>query len=308
MAPARHKLEQQSVPLVRRVLNSRAFKIGVPVAGTLVVGSSAVALGLPSMQPPAQSISAAAEPDREPLVVPSPVSVREAPLSRSADRVELEAVPEPVDHEFTTTKLNVWTEPTEDSELLDVLPWAAKVWVTGVEKGQGAAEWAEIVVDERSYWVHAAYLDEQKPQPEPEPEPEPTQEEAPSAPPGLSTAPCPGTSGGSAVENGLVSNAIAVHRAVCAAFPEVTTYGGLRPGDDGEHGTGQALDIMIPDSATGDEIAEFARANAGELGVSEVIWSQQIWTVQRSSEGWRWMEDMGSPTANHYDHVHVTVY
>jgi hypothetical protein len=30
--------------------------------------------------------------------------------------------------------------------------------------------------------------------------------------------------------------------------------------------------------------------------------------VQRSSEGWRWMEDRGSTTANHYDHVHVTVY
>ena len=307
MAPARHKLEQQSVPLSRRVLKSRAFKIGAPVAGTLMVGSSAVALGIPAMQPPAQSISAAAKPDREPLVVPSPVSVREAPLSRSADRVALEAIPEPVDHEFTTSKLNVWTEPTEDSRLLDVLPWAAKVWVTGKEIGDGADEWAEIVVDERSYWVHAAYLDEQKPQPEPEPEPEPVtgEEQAPSAPPGLSTAPC---DSGSAVESGLVPNAIAVHRAVCAAFPEVTTYGGLRPGDDGEHGTGQALDIMIPDSATGDAIAEFARANAGELGVSEVIWSQQIWTVQRSSEGWRWMEDMGSATANHYDHVHVTVY
>jgi hypothetical protein len=44
------------------------------------------------------------------------------------------------------------------------------------------------------------------------------------------------------------------------------------------------------------------------LGVSEVIWSQRIWTVERSSDGWRWMEDRGSDTANHYDHVHVTVY
>jgi hypothetical protein len=30
--------------------------------------------------------------------------------------------------------------------------------------------------------------------------------------------------------------------------------------------------------------------------------------VQRSAEGWRWMEDRGSTTANHYDHVHATVY
>jgi hypothetical protein len=115
--------------------------------------------------------------------------------------------------------------------------------------------------------------------------------------------PCPT---GSDVESGLVPNAIAVHRAVCAAFPEVTSYGGLRPGDDGAHGTGQALDIMIT-GATGDSIAEWVRAHAAALGVTEVIWSQRIWTVQRSSEGWRWMEDRGSTTANHYDHVHVTV-
>jgi hypothetical protein len=26
----------------------------------------------------------------------------------------------------------------------------------------------------------------------------------------------------------------------------------------------------------------------------------------RASEGWRYMEDRGSTTANHYDHVHVS--
>jgi hypothetical protein len=56
------------------------------------------------------------------------------------------------------------------------------------------------------------------------------------------------------------------------------------------------------------EVAEFVRANAGDLGVSEVIYAQKIWTVERSSEGWRYMEDRGSTTANHYDHVHVSVY
>ena len=55
-------------------------------------------------------------------------------------------------------------------------------------------------------------------------------------------------------------------------------------------------------------IAEWVRANHAALGVSEVLWAQQIWTVQRSSEGWRTFEDRGSATANHYDHVHVTVY
>jgi hypothetical protein len=98
-----------------------------------------------------------------------------------------------------------------------------------------------------------------------------------------------------------------VHRAVCAAFPSVTTYLGLRGSGD-YHGTGQAIDIMIPSSAVGDQIAAFVKANYKALGVSEIIWSQHIWTVQRSSEGWRAMPDRGSLTANHYDHVHVSVY
>ena len=58
----------------------------------------------------------------------------------------------------------------------------------------------------------------------------------------------------------------------------------------------------------GQQVADFVRANASELGVSYVIFSQQIWSVERGSEGWRGMEDRGSTTANHYDHVHVTTY
>jgi hypothetical protein len=166
--------------------------------------------------------------------------------------------------------------------------------------GETSGPWSEVVLDEKSYWVHSAYLAEKKP--EPEPEPQPTES---SAAEGISTAAC---ASGSDVESGLVDNAVAVHRAVCAAFPEISTFGGVRPGDDGEHGTGQALDIMITDSSTGDQVAEWVRSHASELGVSYVIWSQRIWSVDRSSEGWRPMDDRGSVTANHYDHVHVTVY
>ena len=111
---------------------------------------------------------------------------------------------------------------------------------------------------------------------------------------------------GSGVESGLTPDAIRVYRSVCAAFPEVTSYGGVRP-DSGEHGTGQALDIMSTGSL-GDAIAAYVRANASKLGVSEVLWAQEIWTVERSGEGWRSFSDRGSATANHFDHVHVTVY
>jgi len=105
-----------------------------------------------------------------------------------------------------------------------------------------------------------------------------------------------------------VPNAISVYRAICAAFPEVSSWGGLRPGDDGFHGSGQAVDAMVSDSAQGDAVAAYVVQNASELGVSEILWAQQIWTAERSSEGWRPVEDRGSVTANHYDHVHVSVY
>jgi hypothetical protein len=50
------------------------------------------------------------------------------------------------------------------------------------------------------------------------------------------------------------------------------------------------------------------RAHYAELGVSYVIYPQQIWSVERSGEGWRPMASRGSITANHYDHVHVSVF
>jgi hypothetical protein len=180
--------------------------------------------------------------------------------------------------------------------LLTVLDAGSKVQVTGrVVDG-----YAEIVHNDKLRWVNAEYLSKNKPEADSD-----SGGGGGTTDTGLSDAPC---ASGSDVESGLVENAIAVHRAVCAEFPEITTYYGLRPGDDDEHGTGQALDIMITDSATGDAIAEFVQDNYSALGVSEIIWSQQIWTVERSSEGWRWMEDRGSDTANHYDHVHVAVY
>jgi hypothetical protein len=148
------------------------------------------------------------------------------------------------------------------------------------------------------------------PTPTATPKPSPTTTATPkpkattTTPTGISMAPC---ADGSAVESGLTRDAIRVHRAVCAAFPSVTGWGGTR-GTGDYHGTGQALDIMIPNSSVGQAIANYVRANAKALGVSEVIWAQHIWTVQRSSEGWRPMSDRGSATANHYDHVHVSVY
>ncbi|MFL6059796.1 MAG: mucin-2 protein, partial [Marmoricola sp.] len=114
--------------------------------------------------------------------------------------------------------------------------------------------------------------------------------------------PCAGTSG---VESGLQPGAIRVYRAVCNNFPEVTSYGGRS--NHGEHSTGKAIDIMTSDVELGNRIAEFLQAHATELDLFDVIWRQHIWTPVRASEGWRSMPSRGSETANHDDHVHVSI-
>jgi len=93
---------------------------------------------------------------------------------------------------------------------------------------------------------------------------------------------------------------------VCNNFPQITQYGGYDA--HGEHSSGRAIDIMTSDSGTGDQIAAFLQAHASELNLYDIIWQQHIWTPVRSSEGWRSMSDRGSETANHYDHVHVSLY
>ncbi len=115
----------------------------------------------------------------------------------------------------------------------------------------------------------------------------------------------PACASGSAVESGISANAVLVHRAVCTTFPEVTAYNGLR-GDGTEHSSGKALDCMTS-GARGQEIAAWLQANYSKLGIIEIIYQQKIWTTQRASEGWRAMPDRGSPTANHFDHIHVLV-
>jgi hypothetical protein len=107
------------------------------------------------------------------------------------------------------------------------------------------------------------------------------------------------------IESGLTPNGRAAYRAVCAEFPEVSSYGGRRADPGSDHNSGNAVDIMIT-GATGDRIAEYLIANRDKLNVKYVIWEQKIYA---SYTGWsgRPMEDRGSVTANHYDHVHVSV-
>jgi hypothetical protein len=95
--------------------------------------------------------------------------------------------------------------------------------------------------------------------------------------------------------------------AVCGATGACTigTREGHSPTAD------RALDILVSDvygetpndnNALGDEVAAFALDHMAEHAVMYVIWRQRY----NDGSGWDPMEDRGSITANHYDHVHVS--
>lgn len=102
---------------------------------------------------------------------------------------------------------------------------------------------------------------------------------------------------------GLGPSAQRVYSAVRTQFPDMTSIGGYRAGDPGDHGSGNAVDIMVT-GARGDQVASWLQANAGQLSIKYIIWEQRIWMPGGS---WRMMSDRGSATQNHYDHVHVSV-
>ena len=58
----------------------------------------------------------------------------------------------------------------------------------------------------------------------------------------------------------------------------------------------------------GYDIAAWAQANASRLGIMYIIYRQRIWDIRMASSGWVPMPDRGSITANHFDHVHISVF
>ena len=136
-----------------------------------------------------------------------------------------------------------------------------------------------------------------KPKPKPKPTAEGTTESGAAAPPNSYSK---GISGRCS-NLGLIPNAARVCTAVDSVF-HLGSIGGYRA-NAGEHSTGQAVDLMISGQSQGDAVAAFVQAHAAELDVKYIIWRQRYWEPGGS---WELMEDRGSPTANHMDHVHVT--
>jgi hypothetical protein len=275
----------------------RAVVIAGPLA--FLATASAVTLGVVTGEPASSTETPTAAPTSAATsAAPAAAGERTESVSRSGSRGELasllsksemmmasestrQAIKNAKTRLWTATTLNLWTEPGKKAREVGEIETGEKVLVTG----RSLYGREEIVLDGKSRWVTAGYLTAEKP------------EEGPT----LGGACTNGTS----VASGVSPNIVAVHEAVCANFPEITVYGTFR--SDGEHAQGIAVDIMVSGDR-GWEVAEFVRANYAALGVSYLIYSQNIWSVERSGEGWRPMSDRGSTTANHYDHVHVTTY
>ena len=97
-------------------------------------------------------------------------------------------------------------------------------------------------------------------------------------------------------------------------FPAIGCY---RPETSGEHPLGRACDFMLSTGGImptagnvqrGYQIAAWAQANASQLGIMYIIYRQRIWDIRMASSGWVPMADRGSITANHFDHVHISVF
>jgi uncharacterized protein YraI len=290
----------------KRETNARRKPKAVVVAGPLAVlaTASAVTLGVLGTTPSTPEFLAAetasSADDATSAPAPPPAS-RDEVVSRGGARAKVQKVqkvqkePSKLDlvlsaaatqkaiktadtKLWTQAPLNLWTEPGEAAENVGELEAGIEVLVTG----RSLFGRDEVVIDGESRGVTTGYLSTEEPF--------------------TLGGDC---TNGSSVPSGVSPNIVLVHEAVCSEFPEITSYGTFR--SDGEHSQGLAIDIMVSGDR-GWEVAEFVRDYYSELGVSYIIYSQNIWSVERSSEGWRPMEDRGSTTANHYDHVHVTTY
>lgn len=98
----------------------------------------------------------------------------------------------------------------------------------------------------------------------------------------------------------------------------LTEAHGWRQDDDGTghgHNSGMAVDFMVGfdtnvNSELGQKIADYFEKNFDALGCYYLIWQQHFYmnvdNKYGSANTWNPMEDRGSPTQNHMDHVHVS--
>ncbi|QZE10436.1 hypothetical protein SEA_SCOOBYDOOBYDOO_90 [Mycobacterium phage ScoobyDoobyDoo] len=104
------------------------------------------------------------------------------------------------------------------------------------------------------------------------------------------------SAGGKPGADGIMDSSRGLYDSILEAHPDLD-IGGYREDSYGEHANG-ALDVMTSDPA----IAESVKQKAFDAGAPYVLWNQTQWNADGTSSP---MEDRGSPTENHMDHVHT---
>ena len=199
---------------------------------------------------------------------------------------------------FTTTAVNLRTGPSTDYSVVRVLSVNTEVSLTGVTQNG----FSQVNDNGELRWVSTTYLSDSR-----------VSSGQGSVQGPIAPVPDGSTSlntGGSSGLDQLRPSSKQIVATIRLNFPQITTMYGVRADSLPDHPSGRAVDIMMPnganDQALGDEVAAFLQANANSLNIEYLIWRQRIWINGQS--GWTWMADRGGITANHYDHVHVTVY
>lgn len=111
-----------------------------------------------------------------------------------------------------------------------------------------------------------------------------------------------------ATKYGLKGGAVKTYNVVMSTFTGFQSVGGWRASSLSNHQLGLAIDFMLiqgKQSAFGWTVAKFLAAHAAELNINHIIFEQHIWTPR--SPTWRLMPDRGDATANHMNHVHVSM-
>lgn len=186
---------------------------------------------------------------------------------------------------YATANLNIWHQSTGSAHTGEIAR-GSKVAVTGTVKNGRA----EVVHNGTIRWVTAQYLDKNKPS--------------------------SGSSNGGDINKGFSSGLHKTNASIQRItwhiwdnWPQIKTMYGWRQDTTPDHPAGKAVDVMLPNyksnKALGWEIATYYRQHAKEFDIHYIIFDQQIWNIQRDSEGWRPMASRGSDTANHKDHVHI---
>lgn len=86
---------------------------------------------------------------------------------------------------------------------------------------------------------------------------------------------------------GLCPNAVALAQYISSSYPGVQSIGGVRADRLPDHPSGHALDIMIGSNmGLGDAIRADVQSQSERFGVKYILWR----------------------VANHFNHVHVTVF